>query len=109
MTIGIVPTTISQIRRAVGISAGLKRAGSAAEQARDVGAEEQHHGRKRPDVAGDVERLPEGSLGVPAEEFPRQNQVSGARNRQELGEALDDAEQSRGDEVHALARRAAAA
>ena len=46
-----------------------------------------------------AERQPE-LLGVVAEEHPRQDQVRGARDRQELGDSLNDAKQDSGADAH---------
>jgi len=45
--------------------------------------------KHRPGLDGDVEDL--GLLAVEAEQVAREDQVSGARDRQELGQPLDDA------------------
>ena len=51
-----------------------------------------------PDVTGDVERQPEAPE-IPPEKRARQNEVSGARHRQELTESLNDAKQSRRQQI----------
>ena len=76
--------------------------GSAASMARMSGQKIRQDGGQRADVQRDVERQPE--LGrLPAEEEARQDQVRRARDRQELGESLDDAQERGGQHRSAAA------
>ena len=66
-----------------------------------LGAEVAEHGDERADVQRDVER--ESGLG-PAEEPRREGEMRGARDREELGEALEEAEDEGLEEGHARIR-----
>ena len=78
--------------------------------AHDVGVEERQDRRERADVQRHVERQAELGRRLPAEERPREDQVRRARDRQELGESLDDPEEdgSAEDSPRAATTRGAA-
>jgi hypothetical protein len=73
-----------------------QRAGRRGNQLRDIGAKEHHHREQRADVARDVERQTKPPR-IPPEKRAHQDQVTGARYRQELGKPLHDAEQGSRD------------
>ena len=107
MTIGIGPDDDQPIRRASGAGAAPRARAAAPRSCAAMSARKNTStASERADVARDVE----GAARTPSASQPKnaraENQVRGARNRQELGEALHDAEQRRGDEVHADRARA---
>ena len=77
-----------------------QRLRSAPHHRHHVGVKERHDRRERAEVQRHVEGQAELRRRLPAEERPREDQVSRARNRQELGEPLDDPEQDSSRKVH---------
>ena len=69
----------------------------------ELRAEKQDDGQERAQVTGDVECEPQ-RAGVPTEECTAENQVRGARDRQELGQTLDDPEDDRPQKGHTAKR-----
>ena len=104
MTTGIVPIGDEprQARRRVLLRARAREA-QRATMRDEVLPEVDQHRQQRPEVAGHIEREAE-PVGIPAEECLRENQVGGARHRQELGESLDDAEQHGFEQNHKVLR-----
>jgi hypothetical protein len=73
------------------VPAGQRRRDRANQRA-NLGAEVDQDRRERADVQGDVEGEPEVGRHFPAEEGARENQVRGARDWQELRQALQNPE-----------------
>ncbi len=87
---GSVPRSTHQARRASGVMpAARQRAEPGARHREQLAAEVGDDGEQRADVHGDVEGEP---LVLPAEQVRHQHEVARARDRQELGQALDDRE-----------------
>ena len=70
------------------VAVSLKKQATA-QQARDIVTEEHDNGQQRAEVHGDVECQP---LILPLHEVRDQDEMARARNRQELGQSLDNGE-----------------